>query len=100
MSKLFKARIERLGKNKESSVKAYATVTVCDTVSIRGVKIVSSEKGLFIAMPNRAFTDKDGKEKYQDICYPISKALRQEMTDVVLNSYKRYIERQMQDTNI
>ena len=67
----------------KGSTKAFANVTIDDTIAIRGVRVVESEKGLFAAMPQSQ--DRDGK--YHDIAFPINGELRKAITKAVLDEY-------------
>ena len=71
-------------KEPKGNIKAFASVTIDDTIAIRGVRIVdSTEKGLFVTMPQ----SKDKEDKYHDIAFPINGDLRKKMTKAILNKY-------------
>lgn len=69
----------------EGNVRAYASVNLNDCFAIRNVKIVDSTKGLFIAMPSY----KAGNGEYKDICFPITKEFREQLSDAVINTYQQ-----------
>jgi stage V sporulation protein G len=69
--------------NPQGSTKAFASVGVEDLVAIRGIRVVSGEKGDFVAMPQSK--DKDGS--YHDIAFPINGELRKEMSKAILDMY-------------
>lgn len=51
----------------DGNLKGIADVTFNDSFVVKGVKIMDSEKGVFVSMPNyRAF--KDGQDEFRDIC--------------------------------
>lgn len=68
----------------EGSVKGYCTVTIGGEFAVKGVKVIESSKGLFVAMPSY----KSGDE-YRDICNPITKEAREHLNDAVLTAYEQ-----------
>ena len=58
--------------------------------AIKGVRILDSEKGAFVSMPQ--YKDKDGK--YQDIAHPTTKEGREQLNQAVLAEYE-HVEQQM-----
>lgn len=69
----------------DGNVKAYASVNLNDCFAIRNVKIVDSTKGLFIAMPSY----KAGNGEYKDICFPVTKEFREQLSEAVINAYQQ-----------
>ena len=65
-----------------TTLKAVATLTINDCFIIHGVKVIDSEKGMFIAMPSHK-----RDERYLDICHPLDSETRQMMTEAVLTAY-------------
>ena len=74
------ARIDRLVDYGGSNVKAVASVNVAGAFAVHGLKIIDSEKGLFVSMPQSRY-EKDGKIQYSDICHPITAKARKELMD-------------------
>ena len=68
------------------TLKAVASVTIEGCFVVHGVKIIETEKGVFIAMPS----EKRG-ENYRDICHPIDSYTRRIMTDAVLSAYAEVV---------
>jgi len=68
----------------KGNTKAFASVGIDDLVAIRGIRVVDSEKGLFVTMPQSK--DKDGE--YHDIAFPLNGDLRKAITKAVLDEYK------------
>jgi stage V sporulation protein G len=66
----------------DTSVKAFASITIDDSLVFHDVKIVEGKNGLFVSMPNKKVGD-----KYVDICHPITAQSRTTLIDSVLNSY-------------
>ena len=75
----------RLTMRNEDKLKAFANVTFDDAFVIRGMKIISGNKGLFISMPSRKRPD----GTYQDIAHPVNTDMRRRLERAVLEAYKR-----------
>lgn len=73
----------------EGATRAMASVTLGDSFVVHGVRVVESEKGLFVAMPQR----KDGQGQYRDVAHPVSAELRARISSAVLEGYQQAIER-------
>ena len=70
----------------QGNTKAFASVSVDDSVAIRGVRVVEGEKGLFVTMP-QSKSEKDGKTDYHDVAFPINGDLRKAINKAILNEY-------------
>jgi stage V sporulation protein G len=70
--------------NPQGTTKAFANVGIEDLVAINGIRVVSGEKGDFVAMPQ----SKDKNGEYHDIAFPINGDLRKELNKAVLDKYK------------
>ncbi|HYF93437.1 MAG TPA: SpoVG family protein [Symbiobacteriaceae bacterium] len=68
--------------------KAIGSVTIGDAFVVHGVRVVESEKGLFVAMPQR----KDG-DRYRDVAHPVTAEMRAMVGSAVLEEYQRVKER-------
>ena len=92
------ARIDHTIYDRNSNVKAYASINVDDFIVVHGVKVVeNSNHGLFVAMPNRSYKDVNGAKQYSDIAHPFSKEARDVINDAVMKAYHQY---ETQDTEI
>lgn len=67
----------------DGNTKALASVSVDGLVAIRGVRVVESEKGAFVSMPQ----SKDSTGGYHDIAFPLNGDLRKAITKAVLDNY-------------
>lgn len=76
---------------KAGAMKAVASVTLDDLFAVHGVRVIETEKGRFIAMPNEIRMDADGNEVRKDIFHPISSSARKVLEDVVLAAYENAI---------
>lgn len=83
-------------KSGNGSTKAYVSITLDDVFAVNDIRIVEGKKGLFVALPNRKGKDKDGKEKYYDICNPTTAELRKEINDAVIAKYNETLQSQPQ----
>ena len=54
------ATINRLVDKQDSSVKAYASVTIDGMFAVHGLRVMETEKGRFVNMPSTSYTDRDG----------------------------------------
>lgn len=67
---------------------AFASIAIDDLAAIRGVRVVSSEKGLFVTMPQ----SQDNTGIYHDVAFPLSGDLRKEINSAVLDEYDRQVK--------
>ena len=75
----------RLTLRNEENHKAFANVTFDNAFVIRGLKIISGNKGLFISMPSKKRPD----GTYQDIAHPVNSDMRRLLEKSVLEAYDR-----------
>ena len=76
--------------NRESNIKAMATVVFGDSFKVGNIAIVQRKDGeLFVAMPQFRSNSKDkhGNDVYKSVCNPITKEFRQELFDNILGAY-------------
>ena len=79
--KITDVRIRRIAR--EGKMKAIVSITLDDEFVIHDIKIIESEKGLFVAMPSKKAADGE----YRDIAHPINSATRDSIQKVILDSY-------------
>lgn len=82
------ARIDRLVDYENSKVKAVASVHIGGAFAIHGLRVIDSQKGLFVQMPQNSF-QRGGKTEYSDIFHPITAEARSELNSKVLETYKQ-----------
>ena len=85
------AKITKIIDKPDSSIKAFASVTLDGYFAVHGVKVCEGEKGLFVSMPSET--------KYRDTFHPITKGSREALTQAVLDKYDEAIS-QTQDEGI
>ena len=69
----------------EGKLKAYATMVIDNCFIIRDLKIIESEKGMFVSMPSRR--KKDGS--FKDVAHPLNQETRQMIEDKVIEEYNK-----------
>jgi len=77
--------VKRLVKfSGEGSLKAYCDLAIGNEFLVRGLRVISGRKGLFVSMPRQQ--GKDGKWYDQVV---LSDDARQEVSRIVLGSYQQ-----------
>lgn len=71
----------------DSKMRALASITLDGEFVIHDIKVIESDKGLFIAMPSK----KDGNGEFKDIAHPINTATRQYMQQTIIAKYEEVI---------
>ena len=69
----------------EEKLKAYATITFDNCFIVRDLKVISGNKGYFIAMPSKK--RKDGT--FRDVAHPLNSETRKMIEDAVLDVYEK-----------
>lgn len=81
------ARIDHMVNRSDSKVKAIASVNIAGAFAVHGIKIIDSQKGLFVQMPQTNY-EKDGKKHYSDQFHAIKAEARTELHNAVLKAYE------------
>lgn len=84
--KITDVRVRKIAK--EGKMKAIVSITIDDEFVVHDIKVIEGDKGLFIAMPSKKATDGE----YRDIAHPISQATRENIQQIILESYNRALE--------
>lgn len=79
-------RVRKIAK--EGKMKAIVSITIDDEFVVHDIKVIEGDKGLFIAMPSKKATDGE----YRDIAHPISQTTRENIQEIILESYARALE--------
>lgn len=85
------ARIDRLVDYEGTSVKAIASANIGGAFAIHGLKVMESEKGLFVNMPSSKY-EKDGQTRYSEIFHAVTKEAREALGGAVLDAYEQRIQ--------
>ena len=67
----------------QNRMKAIASITIDDVFVIHDIKVIESDKGLFIAMPSR----KTPNGEFKDIAHPINSETREKILNAILEVY-------------
>jgi stage V sporulation protein G len=67
----------------EERLKGFANITFDNAFVIRGLKIISGSRGLFVSMPSKRRSD----GSFQDIAHPINAEMRKLIETTVLEAY-------------
>ena len=82
----------RIFKNKKGGpLIAYANVVFNNCFAVKGIKLIETENGRRLSMPSKK--TKNPEMKYRDICHPITKKTREEMTEKIFAVYDKYIKK-------
>ena len=78
---------EREGSNIRGLVRIYFE----DSFVVSNVNVIQGKEKEFVVMPSYMVKQngKDGKPKYQDICFPVTKKFREKLYNAILESYKK-----------
>ena len=71
----------------EDKLKAFANITLDNSIVIRGLKIIAGPNGYFVSMPSRKRPD----GTHQDIAHPVNKDTRKLLEEIVLNAYEETV---------
>ena len=77
-------------QNQEGCLKANASIILNDVFKVTGIRIGISQKGnIFVSTPDykTGKLDDTGKDIYQDIAYPVTRQVRQELYDEIVKEF-------------
>lgn len=75
----------------EGKIKAFASATIGGAFAVHGIRVIDSEKGIFISMPQESYT-KNGEKKYTNIFHAITAEARTALLDAVDAAYAQKLE--------
>ncbi len=93
-----KAQIDKMVDIEGSKVKAYASATIGGAYAVHGIRVMDSEKGLYVAMPARSF-EKNGKTEYAETFHPVSADARNDITNSVMQAYEQKMQEELTEDN-
>lgn len=85
------ARIDKLIDVEQSKVKAIASVNIGNAFAVHGIRVIESDKGLFVSMPSNSY-QKNGKTEYNEIFHPVTKEARTELESHVIEAYEQKLQ--------
>lgn len=73
----------------DSSVKGTASVTFDNLFKVTKLSVVEGKNGLFVNMPNQKLKEPDENgNSYKDTAYPLTKELRDKLSEAVIESFR------------
>ena len=72
--------------NGTDKAKALASCLVSNAIMITGIRVVEGKNGLFISMPQKKNAQTGD---FTDIAFPISKEMREELSQSILDEFER-----------
>jgi len=81
----------------DSKIRAVANATIGGAFAVHGIKVIDSEKGLFLSMPSNSYKNGSGETKYQDIFHPVTAEARQALSDSIMEAYEKAIAEQQSE---
>ncbi len=90
-------RIDRLNDYEGSNIKAFASVNIGGAFAIHGIRVVDSQKGMFVAMPQSSHKDGNGNTKYSDLFHAVTVEARNELNKKVMDAYEQAIAEQQDE---
>ena len=84
-----------------SNIKGLARIFFEDSFIVNNVNILQGKESLFVAMPSYKTkqTDENGKPKYQEVCYPVTKEFRDKLYKEIISSYEWEVQQQRKNNN-
>lgn len=76
-------------KETSGGIKGLATIVINDCFLVRSLRVMDGENGLFVSYPNDPFYK---GEDFRNICSPITRQLREEIENKVLEAYKEAVQ--------
>lgn len=87
-----KITLRKVDSDKAPNLRAFAQVELDGELVLTGIKVMHSERGLFIGMPSQLGKDSEGNDKYYDIFFPVSKEFRAYLQQEILKDYSEAAE--------
>ena len=69
--------------NSQNRMKAIASITIDEVFVIHDIKVIESDKGLFIAMPSK----KTPNGEFKDVAHPINTETREMIQNAIIEKY-------------
>ena len=88
------ARIDRL-MDGDFKTKAFASATIGGAFAVHGIRIIESDKGRFIFMPQDSYK-KNGETKYNDTFHALTAEARNALVDAVNDAYEQKLQEQQE----
>ena len=92
------ARIDRMFDSSNSKVKAVASVTIGGAFAVHGLRVIETDKGRFISMPQESYK-KNGKTVYNDTFHAAIAEARTALVDAVNEAYEQKLQERMEQSS-
>lgn len=76
----------------QNKMKAIASVTFDDVFVVHDIKVLESDKGLFIAMPSRKIPNGE----FKDVAHPIKTETREEIQAAIIAKYNETADEEVE----
>ena len=84
------ARIDRMVAG-DYKTKAYASVTIAGAFAVHGLRVIETDKGRFISMPQESYK-KNGETVYNDTFHAVTAEARTALVDAVNDAYEQRLQ--------
>ena len=74
--------------------KAYASVTIAGAFAVHGLRVIETDKGRFISMPQESYK-KNGETVYNDTFHAVTAEARTALVDAVNDAYEQRLQERM-----
>ena len=74
-------------EKENSRLKGYCSLVIDNSIAINDIKIITGDKGLFVAMPSR----KTATGGSRDIAHPINSETRKLFEDAIFEEYNKEV---------
>lgn len=87
-----RVRINKLFDDESSKLRALASANIGGGFAVHGIKVMDTDKGLFVAMPSRSYKGANGETKYEELFHPVTAEARNALYGAVTDAYNEAIE--------
>lgn len=77
--------------------KAYASVTIAGAFAVHGLRVIETDKGRFISMPQESYK-KNGETVYNDTFHAVTAEARTALVDAVNDAYEQKLQERMEQS--
>jgi stage V sporulation protein G len=86
MDKAIEVSVERVYRmDGDGPLKAFADISICKSLIVKGLRVVSGKKGLFVGMPQQL--GKDGK--WHNRVFLTDDTLRDRLSELILSAFEQ-----------
>ena len=81
----------------DSMLKGYASVTIAGAFAVHGLRVIETDKGRFISMPQESYK-KNGETVYNDTFHAVTAEARTALVDAVNDAYEQRLQERMEQS--